>query len=270
MRCIFCKEISARSRSTEHIIPESLGNRRHVLPPGVVCDRCNNYFARKVEKPFLESPSLRSLRFHQSIENKKGRVPSVAALISPNFPATLTRFPRHNIMSALVSPEALVEIAKSRDGYLVVSNGAPPASQVLSRFLAKVALESMAARVVQFAEGLAYICDESQLDSLREHARCGRIAHWPVHARRIYNPDATIVGPGGTREQIMHESDFLVTPSSEWYFVLALLGLELAINLGGPEIKGYEEWLAQNNRASILYSGKNAQFSTPVLCPQIE
>jgi hypothetical protein len=94
MRCIFCRNNSNCSRSIEHIVPASLGNRRHVLPAGVVCDGCNNYFAR--EKPFLESPSIRSLRFHQALESRKGRVPSMPGIITPRFPATVTRVPRYN------------------------------------------------------------------------------------------------------------------------------------------------------------------------------
>jgi hypothetical protein len=51
MRCPFFKSDSTASRSIEHIIPESLGNMTQILPPGVVCDGCNNYFSRKVEGP---------------------------------------------------------------------------------------------------------------------------------------------------------------------------------------------------------------------------
>ena len=63
MRCLFCRGDSTASRSVEHIVPESLWNTEHVLPPGVVCDACNNYFAREVEKPFLDSPAITRLRF---------------------------------------------------------------------------------------------------------------------------------------------------------------------------------------------------------------
>ena len=49
-KCIFCHKDVSISKSVEHIIPESLGNKSHVLPKGYVCDECNNYFARKVEK----------------------------------------------------------------------------------------------------------------------------------------------------------------------------------------------------------------------------
>ncbi len=62
MRCIFCKGDSNQSRSVEHIIPEALGNIEHVLPRGIVCDTCNNYFARKVEGPLLETQWFRHAR----------------------------------------------------------------------------------------------------------------------------------------------------------------------------------------------------------------
>jgi hypothetical protein len=34
---------------------------------------------------------------------------------------------------------------------------------------------------------------------------------------------------------------------------LAIFDLELAINIGGPEIEGYERWLRENSNASPLY-----------------
>ena len=49
MRCLFCKQDSSNTKSVEHIIPESLGNKTLILPRGYVCDKCNNYFAIKVE-----------------------------------------------------------------------------------------------------------------------------------------------------------------------------------------------------------------------------
>jgi hypothetical protein len=266
MRCIFCRTNSSGSRSVEHVIPESLGNKRHVLRPGIVCDKCNNYFARKVEKPFLDLPSIRTLRFHQLIESKNGSVPPIVGAITPGFPARVTRLPRHDLTSILVSPRALTEIAQSKSAQLILPREIPiPVGQVTSRFMAKIALESMAARLAQFPEGLAYICNETQLDPLRDHARRGRIPQWPVKTRRIYDADAAVMGPHGALVQIVHESDFLVTPAGEWYFVLALFGLEFAINLGGPEISGYEQWLTEHNHASVLYSDRNAHFPIPNL-----
>lgn len=82
MRCIFCKKDSSNSKSVEHIIPESLGGKEYLLGKGLVCDKCNNYFARKVEKPFLEDETIKLLRFDEGLENKRGKIPPVSAVIT--------------------------------------------------------------------------------------------------------------------------------------------------------------------------------------------
>ena len=81
MRCLFCKQNSSDSISVEHIIPESLGNKTAILPKGIVCDKCNNYFARKVEKPFLETSAIKALRFREPIPSKKGVVPHLNGVL---------------------------------------------------------------------------------------------------------------------------------------------------------------------------------------------
>lgn len=254
MRCIFCKTPSSSSRSIEHIIPESLGNKRHVLPRGIVCDGCNNYFSRKVEKPFLDLAAVRQLRFQQALESKRGKIPPIDALITPDIPAVLTRYPKHDFTSVQVSEQDLSRMLQAKEGMMLLpQSGELPSTPVTSRFLAKVALEAMALRLVEFPEGVAYLCDEAQLDVLRDHARKGYVNPWPVHIRTIYHQDGKTFGAGGNAEQIVHEFDFLVTDQSEWFFVLAIFGVEFTINLGGPEISGYRRWLEQTGGLSPLY-----------------
>jgi len=43
--------------------------------------------------------------------------------------------------------------------------------------------------------------------------------------------------------------------------VIAIFGLELTINMGGPEIGGYSKWLDEHVNISPLYFGKNAPQS---------
>ncbi|MBP5346270.1 MAG: hypothetical protein J6Y99_08655 [Bacteroidales bacterium] len=74
MQCIFCHKDSSNSKSVEHIIPESLGNKHHYLPKGYVCDECNNYFSYKIEKELLSQPYFVSMRFRNEILTKKGRL----------------------------------------------------------------------------------------------------------------------------------------------------------------------------------------------------
>ena len=81
MKCIFCKQDSSTSISVEHIIPESLGGNEY-LRSGIVCDKCNNYLSREVERPFLEDKSIQLLRFEESVPSKKGKIPSIFGVLN--------------------------------------------------------------------------------------------------------------------------------------------------------------------------------------------
>lgn len=267
MRCIFCKKDSSASRSAEHIIPESLGNTSHILKPGIVCDRCNNYFSRKVEKPFLESPEIKQLRFHQAIPSKKGKIPPIAGVMSPGVVVDVYRPVKDDDPIHIDIPiDADLPLDDFKTGQLVIpapddSKISIPSNQIVSRFMAKVALESMVQRVSDHSEGIEYMVDEAQLDPIRDHARQGKIAHWPVHVRRIYGVNQRWIDESGESVQLVHESDILHTSWDEWFFVLSIFGLELVINYGGAEISGYLRWLEENDHASPLYLEKNASVN---------
>jgi hypothetical protein len=231
-----------------------------VLPVGVVCDSCNNYFAREVEKPFLGHPSISLLRFHQKLVSKKGRIPTATGILMPRgAPVLLEKRPKPERSSISVDPDVLKQTVPSVENIILLPIGLPgPTGTVLSRFLAKTALEFMATRLASYAEGLAYVVDEVQLDQIRNHARYGKIPAWPVHRRRIYDANACFIR-SDELVQVIHESDLLVTQDSEWFYVLALFGEEYSINIGGPEIDGYVRWLRENNNISPLYHGKNIE-----------
>ena len=53
--------------------------------------------------------------------------------------------------------------------------------------------------------------------------------------------------------EVLHEWIFLYTEGYELYFVLALFGIEYAINMGGPYIDGYKQWLTEKSGNSPLY-----------------
>ena len=259
MHCLFCKQDSSSSRSREHILPESLGNLSYVLPPGVVCDSCNNYFSRKVEKPFLESAAIMELRFRQALPSKRGKVPAMKGMIAPGFQATVRRELKPGFLTSVeTEPRAIEHILKANKGMLYFPAGAAgPDGSVMSRFLAKIAVEAMADRLCDYPDGLEYLVNETQLDPIRNHARRGEIPNWPFNHRRIYDADKQWIRNEGEPLQIVHEYDILHTNWNEWFFIVSLFGLELAINYGGPEIEGYKRWLQENDNASPLYWGKN-------------
>lgn len=256
-RCIFCRSCTRGTVSEEHVIPESLGNVSHVLPPGIVCDKCNNYFASKVEKPVLNSPRFRVIRGMQEIPNKRKRFPFVNGMASCGIPIEFHR-ERKTGTPHIVIPEGSGDalfnhVEKTGTGrFYLPTDSTPPPKKLFSRFLGMVAVEAMALRLIGNREHLTNFIDDDQLDVIREHARRGTTADWPFNERRIYSQDADVI----------HEFDFLVTPESEMYFVLAIFGLEFAINVAGPTIDGYQKWLRENGDQSPLYAGKN-QFARP-------
>ena len=212
MRCIFCKEPSDASCSVEHIIPESLGNSEHTLPKGVVCDSCNNYFARKVEKPILDSPMMRLLRSDRMIPNKRKRFPSIGSDERADLPDY----------------------------------------RLMSRFLTKAGLEALAFKTLSVSGSNAEIVEQPELDDLRSYARYDQDETWPFAYRTLY-PVNAVFEEGSAHYEVLHEFDVFFTDGMELYFVLAILGVEFVVNLGGPELDGYKHWLKQHNNSSPLY-----------------
>lgn len=254
-RCLFCPADASVSRSVEHVIPESLWNTAHVLPAGIVCDDCNNYFAREVEKPFLESPMVKDLRFEQGLPNKRGRIPPVSGIMLPGHLVHMRRS-LDDEATCLELPEGVT--IRERGTLIFPCNTEMPSQRIVGRLLAKMAIEAMALRTLESCEGLHEVATHPQLHELRTFARRGQPSTWPIHVRRIYSADQMWPGESGLAEQTVHEFDILVTDSSEYYFVFALFGVEFVINYGGPEIDGYRAWLQCHNYISPLYHGKNA------------
>jgi hypothetical protein len=261
-RCIFCKKDSRDSRSVEHILPESLGNEDHILGRGIVCDGCNNYFASSVEQPILESGQFRISRLHSLIPNKRRRLPRVEGILLPG----------HN------GNPLMVEVSRDLDGSLGIyaatdgaanalatgsatrmilpATGEPPSRILFSRFLGKVAVECMAQRLLKNAPHvLAEFIDDPQVDQLRKYARYGSMgAEWPYSERRLYRADFTFPADSESdAHEVLHEWTFLHTEHGEMYFVLAILGIEYAINMAGPDIEGYRIWLSEHGNKSPLY-----------------
>jgi HNH endonuclease len=263
-RCIFCKKDASSSKSLEHIIPESLGNEEHTLPPGVVCDACNNYFASSIEQPVLESGYFVTSRFNALIPNKRQRMPLLSGILLPgHLKEQEVQFHRAEVSRNAsgnfeLYPEAGAEeaIASGKVNRVVIpASGAKPKPQLFSRFLAKAAVECMAYRLLDSkGDLLREVTADGQLDLLRNYARYGKSGlDWPYSERRIYGSDFLFPDGEGNAYEVLHEWIFLYTDSREMYFVIAILGVEYAINVGGPDIDGFGLWLRQNGGRSPLY-----------------
>lgn len=265
MRCIFCKRGSASSRSKEHIIPESLGNTDHVLRPGVVCDQCNNYFARKVEQPLLASGWMSHLRSTQWVPNKRGFVPPMLGVLK-RFPKPVNVWVNGSKihLHAMHEPEQSdVEgllLSGKVNGVVLPTRGNVD-QKLMSRFLAKVAIEILAHRLIEIEDWEAELIDNTQLDPIRRYARIGdRPGEWPFSQRTIYHED-DVQFDRGRVFQVMHEFTLLYTDKNELYAVVCIFGEEFAINMGGPEIDGYIAYLVENDQKSPLYTADHLPSS---------
>jgi hypothetical protein len=253
--CLFCRRDSSTSRSEEHVLPQSLGNTTLVLPPGVVCDDCNNYFARKVEAPLLGSDPMMSMRHLEHVPNKRGRVPSLRAETSLGFPGELTFQPGRPVQRWLeLPPEGIVEYVRrgQRLEVGVPDRDRVPADVLLGRFVCKVALEAAAARCLDDPLAYASLLDSQDLKDCRLHARYGSGPAWPVRVNRIHDPERMFFEDGQEVQRVW-EHDFLHTPTGQVVFAMAIFGLEFAINVLERDTAAYDGWLARARCDSLLY-----------------
>ena len=257
MRCLFCKVASHHTKGVEHLIPESFGSKKLVLPKGLVCDKCNNYFARKVERPLMSHPSMRNVRGWYQVPNKKGKMPSVLGHISGTeiqINMKLDKYKKLQINAEKGSEQEIVdkylkdmETTGEFPPFLFPIDIDPPQKE-MSRFLAMLALEALALR---FSYGNAEdkIIDEPSYDLIRDYARYGKgVEEWPYHRQVLYPMDTLMKHPD-TDEwvQVGFGHDIILTPHPETYVSFNLYGVQFTINVGGPSIHGYEVWLKDND-----------------------
>lgn len=259
-RCIFCKQDSGTSVNVEHIIPEAFGNKEHILPAGVVCDTCNNYFGLKIEKPLLDSHYFRHVRFRNRISNKEGTIPTIEAYLLPNLMSVeimVDKMGKSIFASKEKDTREFIHTISSKDNFSLIfpAELPQPDDRLVSRFLGKVGIEVLAHRFLDIPEGLNEVIDKPELDELRDYTRFGNAKkNWPYHRRRIY-PEGKIFYKEDVGEyEVLHEFNLLYTESCEIYLVAVIFGIEYSINLGGPELDGYLEWLKKHDNRSPLYS----------------
>lgn len=129
-----------------------------------------------------------------------------------------------------------------------------PPTRDMSRFLCKMALEAMAELFCKENKLDQYIIDEKYFDNIRNFARYGaNFNHWPYSQRRIF-PYGTLMRHPDTNEWV--EAGFgcgtFMNKRSETLFAFCFYGVEFVINVGGPSIRGYEEWLQAHNGISPM------------------
>ena len=289
MNCIFCHETSDNSKSIEHIIPESLGNKKHTLWKGAVCDKCNNYFATKIEKPLLEQSYFVSVRHNNIIKTKKGNCVHQSILFShPNKGFVKASLGYDDNGIKYIIPECKEEfeyiLSGTTNQFRVIEHEQPTLNNyILSRFLAKCAFEYLAfilvngEKSVYISEAIEFL-QEKQFDDIRKYARYGEgTKFWKYSQRRIYDEDAKFIDKSESNSnpyKIIHEMCLFVDESTisksndrfyaELYFVLVIMGIEYVINVSDDEVQGYENWLKNNNNVCPTKRGTEKMLDSGI------
>lgn len=260
-QCIFCKSATESFASCEHIVPESLGNTEHILPAGVVCDSCNNNFARKIEGPLLGSDFMMQARHRNGIPSKRKRVPVQNMLSFPDalpLEMGVTRDGSRYLSAAdeFDNDHFINRLQMSNRLTAVFPVPEKPQQRLFSRFLLVMGLECLAHRMLPVDGGIA--ADHINNSALEEARRYTRFnvgaADWPYHECELYPEGKQFLdSETGLPYDVPHEFTLLYTPKKEMYFVIALFGTQYTINLGGPDLEGFSDWLVENNNASPLY-----------------
>lgn len=254
MKCIFCGVDSSDSKSVEHIIPESFGNTTAILRKCVVCDKCNNYFSRKVEGPFLNTEAIQLLRQELEIKKKNGNVITRFAYpqVGKEYVHQISE-DRYIIYTTEEKTEKeLASSVAQYQNYMSVSDGVLLKEDYhTSRLLAKMAVEFFVYENGSTDEICEYVLSDEVFQNIRKYARFGDNKTWAYNARRIYSRNEAY--EDDIFKSISWEATFLFLGNGEVYFIVAMYGIEYALNLGGSYIDGYKFWLKQNNEISPLY-----------------
>jgi len=181
--CLYCHG-AGPFNTIEHVVPESLGNEELILK-GCVCDACQSYFGREVERYVLEKTPIAVWRALLGIQTKKGRLPTVD-VSQPK--RTKGKFPdTHSLHDDIVfrsHPDGSTSV-DANDNFIVrgLLDGTkqqfnlvltPKKTSMLGRFLGKIGLGVLAISEPQRAY-------DKKFDRIRSYARFGNSEEiWPI------------------------------------------------------------------------------------------
>ncbi len=268
MKCIFCHKDSTTSKSVEHIIPESLGNKEQILPQGYVCDDCNHYFAIKIEKELLEQPYFISMRSRNEIKTKKDRLVK-QKMIFPDihdFSEIATNTTDNGKLIYIDSDNVFNNIINGKTYKMIELIYPEPEypSIVMARFLAKCAMEYILS-MIEENERIDFVdssLSTNQFDPIRLFARYGT-GKWAYSQRRVYNEGSLFIDARTNKIfETLHEMTIFFRDfqkldnnkcSAEIYFAVIIMGIEYVICMSDPDISGYtKQWLKENENKSPL------------------
>jgi hypothetical protein len=174
-QCIWCKRRRPQVKFDEsHVLPECVGNKdQQVLPDGVVCSSCNNYFGTQVEPKLLADPYFHVIAVTLSLVDPDDMNVFRNRIFDEQHPPK-DRLKTHLSMHADVSKSDIsLDIEYSISG-VITRSYTPRDLAWLSRAVHKIGFEAFA--WVHYVKGVDEPTDlfSPQFDHVRAWARRGQ------------------------------------------------------------------------------------------------
>jgi hypothetical protein len=134
--CLFCLRSDGGFTSREHVVSEALGNHEYILPPGVVCDRCNSRVLALVDEALVNFPPITLLRGERGIPTKAGK-----AVASKWGNATLFWGPERGTLNVVGGRKAVRHMqtdGKTSRGQLTLRTGGPVTATRIRRMVRSI------------------------------------------------------------------------------------------------------------------------------------
>lgn len=183
--CLFCSNTDGKQFSKEeHVVPESLGNKYYILPKGIVCDKCNQYFSG-LDKYFCHHHLGSGHKLLKGYKTKKGKPPSMPLEAGEVRQDETGRIHFHQSLIEGKEHEQFTITFFEKDVVIRARWPLPDTdSKRISRFLAKVGIETLYFKM----SDLAF---QSDFDFVRKYARFGS-RHDYVPFLWCYQPQQSI------------------------------------------------------------------------------
>ncbi len=201
--CPFCGDLilyknngeCVNSKSVEHIIPESLGNIKLIIPNGHICDKCNNYFATHIENEFLNLDAIKSLRTFHFVTSKKGKIPDLSAFFAGEETKIDFDAKTGNAIIKL-SPYTVYELMANEFPKAFITHGVDinelKNNYVISRFLIKIFSEINLYKALEYNHGDLFLFGDDKIkelfDYVRKGSRCKKIYSYTVNQTKEIVP----------------------------------------------------------------------------------
>jgi len=173
-RCIWCNRRPPEATFNEnHVLPECVGNKQQILPAGIVCASCNNYFGSKIEPVLLDDPFFHIIAVVLSLVDPDDMNAFRNRLFDQNHPSDNPVQKSVNVSANIAKNQVSLNVAYEIKGSMSRSYTPGPLS-FLSRAIHKVAFECLAYEV--FVKGIESPPDlfSPQFEHVRLWAREGQ------------------------------------------------------------------------------------------------